>query len=340
MRRTAALLVAGAFVLAACADDDQEIRATPQAAPTSTEAPPSAAPAALPSAIPVSTSPTALGNRALARIDISIGPDWLAAGAGSIWVRTDSGDVVRIDPPTNTVAARIPVAGPAVENLCQGLGADDTAVWSCAPDGDVVRIDPATNRIAATVSVGKFSDQGHLPLAFGHLWLLTGDGSTLVGLAHDAVDVTVDLGTRCNDLAATATSLWASCLTGDQVVQVDPVAHQVISRVTGLDTARLVAAAGGRVWVTFLGGLAQIDEATGAVKTLTQVYVGPQAGLFADPDGLWVRDQGLFLTRVDPSGHVVGQLSVPEQSGGSVLIAFGSLWATAYDDEVLYRVAL
>jgi len=204
----------------------------------------------------------------------------------------------------------------------------------------VVRIDPQTNKVAATVGVGKFSDQGHIPVAFGHAWLLTGDGSRLVGITHDAVDVTVDLGVRCNDLTTTVTSIWASCLTEDQVLRVDPVAHQVTRRVTGLDTARLVSGSGGTVWAAFHGGLARIDEATGRVETVAGVYLGPQAGLFADADGVWVRDQGLFLTRVDNAGQVVDEFSVKEQSGGSALVAFGALWATAYDDYVLYRIRL
>jgi streptogramin lyase len=119
---------------------------------------------------------------------------------------------------------------------------------------------------------------------------------------------------------------------------VDPTARRVATRLTGFDTPRLIAGAGGTVWVSYLGGLAQIDEATGSVQTLTGVFLGPQAGLFADADGVWVRDEGLFLARVDTTGHVVDEFSVKEQSGGSVLEAFGSLWATAYNDEVLYRL--
>ena len=36
--------------------------------------------------------------------------------------------------------------------------------------------------------------------------------------------------------------------------------------------------------------------------------------------------------------EVVEVITVPQRSGGSVLEAFGSLWATAVDDTVLYRV--
>lgn len=35
----------------------------------------------------------------------------------------------------------------------------------------------------------------------------------------------------------------------------------------------------------------------------------------------------------------VEDLQAPEASGGFVLLAYDSAWATAYDDAVLYRVA-
>lgn len=341
MQRTAALAIACAFLAAGCANNDQEIRATPQAAPTpGVTAAPVGTPAALPTAIAASASPRPVDGLVQARLELSHGPDWMAAGAGAVWVRTEANEVFRIDPVTSKVAATIRISEDSREAGCNGIGADDSAVWSCGPDGSVVRIDPATNTVAATVEVGKLDDQGSIPVAFGHAWVLTGDGSTLVGLAHDAPDVTVALGARCINVTATATSLWASCLADDQVLRVDPTSHQVTSRVTGLDTVRLISAAGSTVWATFLGGLARIDEATGAVRTVTGVYVGPQAGLFADAGGVWVRDEGLFLTRVDNTGDVTDEFRAAEQSGGSVLVAFGSVWATAYNDYVLYRLRL
>jgi streptogramin lyase len=345
MLRTGVTLMTCAFLVAGCADDGRQIRAAPQSAPTSAETPPPAdspelVPAVLPTAIPVTASPRPVADRVLARLELSHGADWMAAGAGAVWVRTEANEVFRIDPATTKVAAKIRISADDRESGCNGIGADDSAVWSCGPDGSVVRIDPATNTVAATVQVGKLDDQGSIPVAFGHAWVLTGDGSTLVGLAHDAPDVTVQLGARCINVTATATSLWASCLPDDQVLRINPASQQVTTRVTGLDTARLISASGRTVWATFLGGLAQIDEATGAVRTVSGVYVGPQAGLFADADGIWVRDEGLFLTRVDNTGRVVDEFSVKEQSGGSVLVAFGSLWATAYNDSVLYRLRL
>jgi hypothetical protein len=50
------------------------------------------------------------------------------------------------------------------------------------------------------------------------------------------------------------------------------------------------------------------------------------------------RTGGLFLRRVDPNTlEVVEDLTAAVQ-GGVVIVAFDSVWATAYDDNVLYRI--
>ena len=61
-------------------------------------------------------------------------------------------------------------------------------------------------------------------------------------------------------------------------------------------------------------------------------------GIFATDDAVWVRAAGTFLQRVDPQSlELVEVLTAPEKGGGSVTEAFGSVWATGYDDTVMYR---
>jgi hypothetical protein len=56
-------------------------------------------------------------------------------------------------------------------------------------------------------------------------------------------------------------------------------------------------------------------------------------------------EHGAVPTRVDGltnarqiSANGVEDLTAAEQSGGEVIVAYGSVWATAYDDNVLYRI--
>jgi DNA-binding beta-propeller fold protein YncE len=275
-----------------------------------------------------------LADRLEHRFDILGGPGWLAAGAGSVWVKLDDGTVVRIDPETDEQVAEIEVYR---LGLCQGLGADDHAVWTCR-DRDLVRIDPDRNEVAATIPVDKVAEQGHLPVADGKVWVLTGDGSALVGVADDEVQDEIDLGeAHCQDVAALEDSLWAVCLPEGLVLRVDLAAGEVTDRVE-LAQPRAIAAAPGRVWVAYADGVAAIAPDTAEVVGTADASAGTNHSMAADEDAVWVRG-GEFLQRIDAETFEVEQISAPEQGGGEALVAFGSIWATAYDEATLYRLS-
>jgi hypothetical protein len=250
-------------------------------------------------------------------------------------VKTDGGDLVPIDPGTTKPGRPLRVA----DALCQGLGADDQALWTCAGEtGQVSRVDPARDRVSATVDAAKINVQAHVPVAFGHAWFLTGDGSHLAGIADDAVAKSFDLGTVCTDLTATATAIWAACPTDGLAIRIDPASGAVTARTPGMPGAGTIAA-GDQVWVGFRNGLAKIDDATGRVLGVADASPGDVGGIAVTPDAVWVRAEGRFLRHVDPeTARVVEDVTAPEQSGGSVLVAFGSVWATASDDDTLYRL--
>jgi hypothetical protein len=276
-----------------------------------------------------------IADRGAKRLEIGGNPDFLAATADGLWVKTDGGDVIRIDPDTTRPGRPIHVA----DALCQGLGSSADAVWTCAGEaGEVSRIDPAAEKVAATVDAAKINVQPHVPVAFRHAWFLVDDGSKLIGVADDAVAMSIDLGTVCVDLAATTTAIWAACPTEGLALRVDPAAGAVTARTSGLPGAGTIAA-GEHVWVGFTDGLAKLDDASGKVLGVADASPGNVGGIAVTPDAVWVRATGRFLRRVDPAtAKVVEDVTAPEQSGGSVLVAFGSVWATASDDDTLYRL--
>jgi streptogramin lyase len=104
-----------------------------------------------------------VGNQSFA------GPNWLAAGAGSIWTDVPNiNAVVRIDPATDAVVAMIPDKG-----VCGALAASDTAVWVAGGGGPgclpgITRIDPNTNTVTAMLNAGGQTDA--LALGSGTLW--------------------------------------------------------------------------------------------------------------------------------------------------------------------------
>jgi hypothetical protein len=284
-----------------------------------------------------------LADREQARIDLLGGPDWLVEGFGSVWVKVDRGDVRRIDPATNSVVAEIPVS---VE-LCQGIGASVEAIWSCSREPDqpthIERIDPTANENTATIEVGKTPDQGNLVYARGQIWVLNGAGDGIMGIdpATNSLGAPISLGTRCTDLDAAGDVVWAVCPIEGLVVRIG--ADNVVTASPAIfPNARQVSVAD-FVFVSFDSGIAQLDSDSMEVLALYDVHPGPAGAILAANDAVWVRrDVAPFLTRIDTVNQTVVETIEAEGplSPGDMLLAFDSLWTTAFNDNVLVRLAL
>ena len=80
-------------------------------------------------------------------------PASLALGAGSLWIPT-SGEVVRLNPKTGRVVARIPLPAAGESSL---VATTLSAIWVApASNHTVVRIDPRSNSVVKTFRVGFY----------------------------------------------------------------------------------------------------------------------------------------------------------------------------------------
>jgi streptogramin lyase len=313
----AALLLAGG-----CADDGSGGSAEPTRSPVSSTT-------GDPGPIPVE-------DVLVAQLTLPGDPDWLASDDNGVWVQRGSGEVALVDPATNELAFAVPLGD---IDLCQGIGASFGSGWACRRS-DVVRIDPATREVVATLAVGKQAGQGHLVGGFGRVWVLTGDGSTLVGIdaATEEVAVEVELGARCVDVALSADAVWLPCLVDDRVLKVDPASGEVVLDVD-IPNAMSIAA-DDEVWVGTAGSTVQVDPTDGGVLREVDAGTGAEGRIAIDADSVWVRSAEEFLIRVDRvSAEVVQRFSADVTSGGDVLARDGEVWVTAYDDQVLFRLA-
>jgi hypothetical protein len=307
---------------------------------TASSSPPSSATSA------TSTAPTtAIGEDGVVEIPVSArqqarlvvpgGPDWLGADDRYLYVKGDDGSVARIDPETNKVDASIQVG---TSNGCQGLGVGFDSVWACR-SGDLVRLDFARGKVTATIPIDKTKAQGRLVAAFGRIWVLTGDGSHLrdIDPATNAPGPPITLGARGDDLAADDTGIWVVSSADKALIHVDPTARTVSQRVATATPAYAVATGDG-VWAGTIPTTVHY-AATGTVTATVSVGPGLSGALLVDGIDLWVRNDDVFLTRVEArSGRVAERITAPV-TGGDIFVAFGSLWASAYDDGVIYRIA-
>jgi streptogramin lyase len=124
-------------------------------------------------------------NTVTAEIDVGAGPvTSLAVSEDAVWASAES-DLVRIDPATNEVVARL--------RSQRGFGEvafGEGALWVIAganKEGDVLRIDPATTEVQQRIPLANPSGWNEIAAGEGAVWVTSSpnvhsDGASLVGL--------------------------------------------------------------------------------------------------------------------------------------------------------------
>src|SRR6266498_247006 len=279
-----------------------------------------------------------------ARIRVGRGVAAVAVGQGGVWALR-SRSVVRVDPRTNRVTARI--RAPAADSwdgrfalgagaLWVGTGADTIRVDVRTGRPSLVRVDPRT--LAETTRIPVPACPAALAAERGLVWAIDEPGRrvlrvdaasarlTEIGLpvAPFAVSPT---GPGLVALAVGAGAVWAlsdqvesptrlGARVGPGLVRIDPTSARVtgVTPLANLDAAGQALAVGaGGVWV--LG-----------------VPVAPRGGA-----------RGSFvLGRVDPrSGRLLGSFTVAQLEfgfGPQLAVGFGALWLSTFDSGELLRV--
>jgi hypothetical protein len=250
------------------------------------------------------------GSRAVtARLPVQ-GDASVAAGAGALWVLQEgsapprihpqpagyphAGPLLRIDPSTNRVTARIPLRTPRGRRVV-GIRvlADSDAVWVSTTEG-AVGIDPQTNRVTRAISSQARFVGSDFTLSPEGLWARTADRRLLL------FDPRTGARLRSVPLALRQT--------GD---------------------APLLEALGEDLVASVPGGLARVDPDTGRI--LWQRLLGQRLSGWTETGGLiWARSSGGTrdrLSAVAPStGRIVTSIELDDFGGSGVLAIGDQLW--------------
>jgi hypothetical protein len=192
-------------------------------------------------------------------------PDSVVEAAGSLWVGHNGPDVVRVDPGTAEVAARI--AAP-VASVAEGEG----AVW-VATRNSLLRVDPRSNEVTHTVELEGMRD-GTYGIAVGDGAVWAGGPGRVDRIDPDTREVVATVPVEGWKLALGAGSLWIAG--GSDVWRVETETNAVVARVS-VPSVENIIWDGTHIWT--LGPccpgnepfLVQIDPATDAVVSQTPV---------------------------------------------------------------------
>jgi YVTN family beta-propeller protein len=265
------------------------------------------------------------------------GPVGMASDGESVWLFTAAGQLVRIDPTTNTIGTSVTLS-PAT-GYYQGIAVNKAGLWITEWNSSVVeRFDPTTLKAVATIAVGP-NPKGVLATDAG-VWVANTRGGSVARIdpATNTVVATISVGptgpSGPNWLAEGLGSIWVGVPNASSVVRIDEATNDILARIGALGTSPCGGLVVGQaaVWITSCDGgnlLARIDPTRNSA--VTTVDLGGHAYTVVLLAGApWTWPTGGLLVRIDPATNAINRAIAPGSRygslGGDVVVAAGSMW--------------
>jgi YVTN family beta-propeller protein len=175
----------------------------------------------------------------------------VAADANGVWASAPTaGQLMRVDPKTNQVVARVDV-GSSPDSVAIGEG----GVWVAnrLDAGTVTRVDPAGDRVVTRVPVGSRPDQ--VAVGEGSVWVAnSGDGTvSRIDPNSNKVSATISVGESPQFVVVGEGAVWVSEQDAGRVSVIDPSTNKVTATVSVGPGPESSAVGGGSVWVVNTG---------------------------------------------------------------------------------------
>jgi DNA-binding beta-propeller fold protein YncE len=169
------------------------------------------------------------GSPRLARVDPARGRvaaiaagrplNGVAVGAGAVWaISARAPSVVRIDPDSNHVTDRLPLArADDAAPVPSAIAASADAVWVLNRNtASVTRIDPDTRAITAVIAIGAERVPNAIAAGPGTLWVANDDGTlSRIDAASNTV-TSLRVGESLREVAVDGSRVWVATAALDQ----------------------------------------------------------------------------------------------------------------------------
>ncbi len=172
---------------------------------------------------------------------------------------------------------------------------------------------------------------------FGGAWIQVDppiDQLVKVDAVSGTVTVTIDGGTGA---AIAEDAVWVT-VGGQETRKLDPETGEVLLTASTPD-AYYVSVGAGAVWVPAEGGIARIDQESGAVVATISIDSGEVTDLAAADDAVWVSDKnGGRVFRIDPATNaVVAEIETGAGAHDFAIDKHG-VWVTNYRANTVSRI--
>jgi outer membrane protein assembly factor BamB len=238
-----------------------------------------------------------------------------------------TGEILRLDPRTRAVQARIVLGGEPT------IVAGEDALWAIAA-GKLQRIDPATERVTGKLTLPLPEGTGFPVPGRGAMWVLDGVAMRRVDLERMVIDRRVRLikgGFLATGFAFDANAIYVQRSDG-VITSYDAGSGARLGAVRIDPSAHLEAVASGRLLLGTATGVVAIDPATGRRAWTRELGAAKVNGIREDGTEVWVqaadattgRDR---LWRIDAGdGRVLGSLSLPEFGVAGMAPVGAAMW--------------
>ncbi len=179
-------------------------------------------------------------GKRISAIEVGASPYDATFAYGAAWATVHGGgQLVRIDPATNRVAARV-----ALDQATGVVGAFGS-IWATGADG-VVRIDPRTNAVVARIALPM---AGWTAAGQGAVWITGPNGLSRIDPETNTVSATITIPGNLGDPAVVGGRVWVPRIRANRVAIVDPVSSSVVGNVMTGAGPFVVTEIRGEAWV-------------------------------------------------------------------------------------------
>jgi virginiamycin B lyase len=276
-------------------------------------------------------------------IKVGVTADWVLVTENAVWVASSKPyDIVRIDPATNKIVARVKIPGEA----CSGLAFGFDSVWVpiCGTKPSLVRIDATRNVISATRPIPPAGEERGIAASDDSVWMVTDKNGTLVRVdpSTNSVRQKISIPAGSFNPVFDDGTVWISGVESNVVTAVDASSGKVVESIPVRPKPRFLTAGAGSIWTLNQGdgSVSRVDEKSKQVIATIQVGIPGTGGDIAfGCDSIWTSVFEVPLTRIDAKTNRVVKQWVGK-GGDSLRFGFDSLWITDYKKGLLLRIPM
>ena len=171
----------------------------------------------------------------------------VAVGPRAVWAGNGESSVMKIDPVTNRLQARIDVG-----NDPASIAVGPSGVWVADDvDDTVTRIDPRSeNAVTDTLPVGRAPSS--IAVGEGAVWVANSEDDNVTRIDADtgSVTATIQVGSRPTGVATGGGAVWVANNLDGTVSRIDPATNRVTDEIDVGEAPESLVVASGEVWVS------------------------------------------------------------------------------------------